>query len=54
MRQQKIGVVDYGMGKSSLETIGSQSNQTNRVSKRERKQESYINSLKEGKLSLSQ
>ena len=53
MRQQKIGVVDYGMGKSSLETIGSQSNQTNRVSKRENK-ESYINSLKEGKLSLSQ
>ena len=36
MRQQKIGVVDYGMGKSSLETIGSQSNQTNRVSKREK------------------
>ena len=47
LKNQKTGV-------SSLETIGSQSNQTNRVSKRERKQESYINSLKEGKLSLSQ
>ena len=38
MKQQKIGVVDYGMGKSSLETIGSQSNQTNRVSQRETKE----------------
>ena len=29
MRQQKIDVVDYGMGNTSLETFGSQSNQTN-------------------------
>ena len=29
MKQQKIGVVDYGMENTSLETFGSQSNQTN-------------------------
>ena len=54
MRQQKIDVVDYGIRNTSLETFGSQSNQTNRVSQRETKEESYTNSLKEGKLSLSQ
>ena len=42
------------IGNTSLETFGSQSNQTNRVSQRETKEESYTNSLKEGKLSLSQ
>ena len=54
MRQQKVGIVDYGMGNSSLETFGSQSNQTNMVSQKETKEDNYINSLKEGKLSLSQ
>ena len=54
MKQQKIGVVDYGMGNTSLETFGSQSNQTNMVSQKETKEEKYTNSLKEGKLSLSQ
>ena len=39
---------------SSLETFGSQSNQTNMVSQKETKEEKYTNSLKEGKLSLSQ
>ena len=39
---------------SSLETFGSQSNQTNMVSQKETKEDNYTNSLKEGKLSLSQ
>ena len=42
MRQQKVGVVDYGMGEIISETIGSQSNQTNRVSKREKKNKRVI------------
>ena len=54
MKQQKIGVVDYGMGNASLDTIGSQSNQTSRNGKRETVEEIYTHSLQEGKLSLSQ
>ena len=42
------------IGNTSLETFGSQSKQTNMVSQKETKEKSYTNSLKEGKLSLSQ